>query len=55
VTIIETLVDSEADYLVLSYATKVYCVLLAEEQSLTLEVARRRVRELGWPMEQEQM
>jgi len=55
VEIVQTLVNSRADYRVLSYAAKLYYILRAEVSPLTIEAARERAQELGWQMRQEEM
>jgi uncharacterized protein YwgA len=53
--IVRTLVDTGADYRVLSYAAKLFHILLAEECPLTADAARQRAKELGWHMTRDEM
>jgi len=50
VELARTLVDSGADYRILSYAAKLYYVLKAEGEPITPAAARSRARDLGWRM-----
>ena len=54
VRLAKMLVESRADYRVLSFAAKLYYILKAEAEgkSLTVADARQRASELGWEMSQ---
>jgi len=54
-TLAARLLRTNADYTLLSYAAKLYMILLQESRALTLREALDRAHQLGWSMSEQDM